>query len=80
MNWTRKAIFTALAALTATWNSGCASTHAETTPLSSLCVFDENKICWVNRPGGEQRAIQKGDYGISPADLNRIIEKLKSVQ
>lgn len=63
-----------------TLNSCTSIRTTDTVPLSSVCVFDETGVCWINRAGGESRAVKKGDYAISPDDMNRILEKLKAVQ
>lgn len=74
----------ALAVLTVTLNSGCASNlpwdRTESTPLASLCVLDHIANCWIDEATGSKRDIQEGDYVLSPEDMNRILEKLKSVQ
>lgn len=80
MNSTAWVYFMVLVALMATSNSGCTLQPTRSVPLSSVCVFDETGVCWINRAGGQARVIQKGDYGISPDDMNRILEKLKAVQ
>jgi len=73
MNLIVGVLFMALVALTVRSNS-------PSTPLSSLCVLDEAHVCWIDKAGGIKREVQPGDYVLSPEDMNRIIEKLKSVQ
>lgn len=69
-----------LAVLMAILNDGCSLTPTKSTPLSSLCVLDAKGTCWIHEAGNLSRVPQAGDYVLSPVDMNRIIEKLKSVQ
>lgn len=73
MNLIVLGVITVLLALTV-------SSSEPAVPLRSLCVLDAEKACWVDKEAGEKREPQAGDYVLSPEDMNRILEKLKSVQ
>ena len=73
MNLIVLGIITVLAALTV-------RSSEPSVPLSSLCVLDSEKACWIDKASGEKREPQPGDYVLSPEDFSRLLEKLKSVQ
>lgn len=73
MSWIAWALITVLVGLTV-------RSSENSVPMRSLCVLDAEKTCWVNEAAGEKREPQAGDYVVSPEDMNRILEKLKSVQ
>lgn len=70
MNAILLVVFMALAALTVR--------SSESVPLKSLCVLDESGTCWISKAENLSRAPEKGDYVVSPADMDRLLNRLKS--
>ena len=78
MNWIALVIIILATTLMGRMNSGWAD--GPPIKMDSLCVMGDDGVCYVAKDESLGAKPPKGFYCISPSDLDKILEKLKSTK